>query len=138
MLSLKEVLSHALYGSLVHCFAFPRYNGARNDEYEPICKGPAASVDERVANLLPRMTIQEKAAQLVQGDFSKWINTTTNASNHSGLVDEMDTRASSFYVGYPVPQQWVTDGVRKAQSTSWRTQLLVFLRLFRLKASTAS
>lgn len=114
MRSLAVLVSLAIYSSLAHCSVFNRHNGAR-DQSEPIYKDPTASVEDRVADLLPRMTVQEKAAQLVQGDFSNWINTTTNAFNYSGLVEEMKTRASSFYVGYPVPQQWVTGGVQKAQ-----------------------
>ena len=44
-------------------------------------KDASASVDARVADLISRMTIGEKTAQLIQGDISNWINTTTNAFN---------------------------------------------------------
>jgi beta-glucosidase len=81
----------------------------------PIYKDPSASVDARVADLLSRMTIQDKTAQLVQGDISNWINTTTDAFNMSGLVWNMEYRAGQFYVGYPVDQQWIADGVKIAQ-----------------------
>jgi beta-glucosidase len=81
----------------------------------PIYKDPTASVDARVADLLSRMTIQDKTAQLIQGDISNWINTTTDAFNASGLVWNMETRAGQFYVGYPVEQQWIADGIRIAQ-----------------------
>jgi hypothetical protein len=81
----------------------------------PLYKNPKASVDDRVADLLSRMTIQEKTAQLIQGDISNWINTTDNSYNASGLVWNMETRAGQFYVGYPVPQQWIADGVKTAQ-----------------------
>lgn len=81
----------------------------------PIYKDPTASVDARVADLLSRMTLQDKTAQLIQGDISNWINTTTDAFNASGLVWNMETRAGQFYVGYPVEQQWIADGVRIAQ-----------------------
>lgn len=114
MRSVTALLSLAACTPLVHCSAQSRHFGTR-DQNEPIYKDPTASVEDRVADLLPRMTVQEKAAQLVQGDFSSWINTTTNDFNRTGLVEEMETRASSFYVGYPVPQQWVTEGVQKAQ-----------------------
>ncbi|PGH15894.1 hypothetical protein AJ79_02061 [Helicocarpus griseus UAMH5409] len=81
----------------------------------PVYKDPAASVDDRVDDLVSWMTLQEKAAQLVQGDMVNWINTTTNEFNYTGLVENMKTRAGSFYVGHPVPQQWVTEGGRIAQ-----------------------
>ena len=80
-----------------------------------IYKDPSKSVEARVSDLLSRMTIEDKTAQLVQGDFTNWINTTSNAFNHSGLVENMATKAGSFYVGYAVPQQWIADGIRKAQ-----------------------
>ena len=49
-------------------------------------KDPSAPVESRVTDLLSRMTIEEKTSQLIQGDISNWINTTTNAFNYSGLV----------------------------------------------------
>ncbi|KAJ4287726.1 hypothetical protein N0V90_012430 [Kalmusia sp. IMI 367209] len=88
-----------------------RRQSAANATY----KDPNASVDDRVADLLSRMTIEEKTAQLVQGDFTNWINTTSNAFNYTGLVWNMANRAGQFYVGFPVAQSWIADGVRKAQ-----------------------
>ena len=81
----------------------------------PIYKDPTASVDDRVADLLSRMTLADKTAQLIQGDISNWINTTDNSFNASGLAWNMATRAGQFYVGYPVPQQWVAEGVKIGQ-----------------------
>jgi beta-glucosidase len=81
----------------------------------PVYKNPAASIDARIADLLPRMTIEEKTSQLVQGDISNWINMTDNSFNASGLVWNMATRSGQFYVGYPVDQQWINDGVKIAQ-----------------------
>ncbi|CAG8954644.1 hypothetical protein HYFRA_00004565 [Hymenoscyphus fraxineus] len=78
-------------------------------------KNPAASVDDRVADLMSRMTIEDKAAQLVQGDISNWVNTTNNDFNATGLAWNMDKRAGQFYVGYPISQQWISEGVRKGQ-----------------------
>lgn len=87
----------------------------RKDAANATYRNPSAPVEARVSDLLSRMTIEEKTAQLVQGDISNWINTTTNAFNYSGLVWNMDNRAGQFYVGYPVPQAWISEGVRKAQ-----------------------
>lgn len=78
-------------------------------------KNPSLPVETRVQDLLSRMTIQDKMAQLVQGDISNWINTTTNVFNYSGLVANMEMKAGMFYVSYPVPQQWIAEGVKQAQ-----------------------
>lgn len=72
----------------------------------PIYKNPNATIDDRVSDLLGRMTIQDKASQLVQGDITNWMNQTDGSFNESGLVFNMENRASSFYVGYPV--NWTT------------------------------
>ena len=80
-----------------------------------VYKNPNVPVEARVSDLLSRMTIEDKTAQLMQGDISNWINTTTNAFNYSGLVANMETKAGQFYVGYPVPQSWISAGVKRAQ-----------------------
>jgi beta-glucosidase len=81
----------------------------------PIYKDPNASIDARVADLLSRMTIEDKTAQLVQGDISNWINMTDDSFNATGLAWNMATRAGQFYVGYPVAQQWIAEGIKKGQ-----------------------
>jgi beta-glucosidase len=78
-------------------------------------KNPSASVDDRVSDLLSRMTIEEKTAQLIQGDISNWINTTTNAFNSSGLEWNFNVRAGQFYVGYAMPPEWISAGIKRAQ-----------------------
>jgi beta-glucosidase len=78
-------------------------------------KNPSASLDERVSDLLSRMTIEEKTAQLIQGDISNWINTTTNAFNSSGLEWNFNVRAGQFYVGYAMPPEWISAGIKRAQ-----------------------
>ncbi|CAI6233782.1 unnamed protein product [Periconia digitata] len=107
----KAVLSVLLLVAPVTSYDLVRRQNVANSTY----KDPNASVDARVADLLSQMTIQEKTAQLVQGDFGNWINTTTNAFNASGLAWNMANRAGQFYVGFPVPQSWISEGVRKAQ-----------------------
>lgn len=81
----------------------------------PIYKNPHASVDARVADLLSRMTIQDKTSQLVQGDMGNWMDQDTGAFNATGLEWSMATRGGSFYVGKPVPQQWIAENIKKAQ-----------------------
>ncbi|KAK6603277.1 glycosyl hydrolase family 3 [Botrytis cinerea] len=81
----------------------------------PVYKDPNASVDDRVADLLSRMTIQDKTSQLIQGDISNWRNMTDGTFNATGLAWNMATRAGQFYVGYPVAQQLIADGIKQAQ-----------------------
>jgi beta-glucosidase len=78
-------------------------------------KDAFASIDARVSDLLSRMTIEEKTAQLIQGDISNWINTTTNAFNSSGLEWNFRVRAGQFYVGYAIPPEWISSGIKRAQ-----------------------
>ncbi|KAL2010358.1 hypothetical protein VTN00DRAFT_6165 [Thermoascus crustaceus] len=81
----------------------------------PLYKDPSVPVDERVADLLGRMTIEDKMSQLIQGDIANWMNTTSGAFNYSGLVENMETKAGMFYVGYPVPWDWIATNVKRAQ-----------------------
>lgn len=81
----------------------------------PTYKNPKASVDARVADLLSRMTIEDKMAQLMQNDITNWMNATSNAFNYTGLTTNMAYKQGSFYVGYPVPQSWILENVKKAQ-----------------------
>ncbi|GAB1317722.1 beta-glucosidase [Madurella fahalii] len=80
-----------------------------------VYKNPKASVDARVADLLSRMTIEEKASQLLQGDIRNWMNETTNALNQTGLAWSTRDRGSAFYVGVPVPNEWLLEHIRTAQ-----------------------
>lgn len=109
--TLKASLAFLLAASPAASYDLARRRASTNATY----RDPNASVDDRVADLLSRMTIEEKTAQLVQGDFSSWINTTSNAFNASGLAWNMAHRAGQFYVGYAIPQPWIAEGVRKAQ-----------------------
>jgi len=93
-------LAQAQYGS---------YNNGTNSTVNAnsslagaIYKDASQPVEARVQDLLSRMTIQEKMAQLMQGDISNWINTTSGAFNQSGLVANMEMKAGQFYVGYVV------------------------------------
>ncbi|KFY72626.1 hypothetical protein V499_07249 [Pseudogymnoascus sp. VKM F-103] len=81
----------------------------------PLYKNPKAKVDDRVADLLKRMTIEDKTSQLVQGDIRNWLDTDTGAFNKTGLEWSMATRSGSFYVGVPVDQQWIAENIKKAQ-----------------------
>jgi beta-glucosidase len=87
------------------------------DVKNAIYKNPKASVDARVADLLWRMTTEEKVAQLVQGDISNWMNFTDNTVNQTGLAWNMAERAGQFYVGpFPVDPQWLAEGIKLGQN----------------------
>ncbi|KAH1498984.1 hypothetical protein LV164_004576 [Aspergillus fumigatus] len=81
----------------------------------PLYKDPSAPVDDRVRDLIGRMTIEDKMAQLMQGDITNWMNSTSGAFNYTGLVENMKMKAGSFYVGYPVPWDWIATNVKRAQ-----------------------
>ncbi|KAK7703668.1 hypothetical protein SLS64_008981 [Diaporthe eres] len=81
----------------------------------PLYKNPNATIDDRVADLLSRMTIEDKASQLLQGDFSNWINVTDGSFNASGLEWNMQYRAAAFYVGYYTNWTTLADGIKVAQ-----------------------
>jgi beta-glucosidase len=99
------------FSSHTAAYDLSRRQHASNATY----RDPSAPVEERVADLISRMTIEEKTAQLIQGDISNYINTTTNVFNASGLSWNMAKRAGQIFVGYPIAQSWVSDGVHKGQ-----------------------
>ncbi|KAL1962591.1 hypothetical protein VTN77DRAFT_9384 [Rasamsonia byssochlamydoides] len=82
----------------------------------PPYKNPHLPVEERVADLLGRMTIEDKMAQLMQGDITNWMNPTTGEFNYSGLVENMQTKAGMFYVGYPISWEWLTTNIQRGQN----------------------
>ncbi|KAJ9156912.1 Glycoside hydrolase [Coniochaeta hoffmannii] len=81
----------------------------------PLYKNPKASIDDRVNDLLKRMTIEDKASQLLQGDLANWINTTDGTFNQTGLEWNMKYRSSQFYVGYPTNWTTISHGIKIAQ-----------------------
>lgn len=81
----------------------------------PLYKNPSSPINDRVADLLSRMTIEDKTAQLLQGDLQNWLNITTNGFNASGLADMSANKSGLFYVGSPIPQDWLAAGIRQGQ-----------------------
>lgn len=75
-------------------------------------------VEDRIADLLSRMTIEEKTTQLMQGDISNWLNVTSGAFNRTGLETSFDQKAGSYYVGYPISWDWLADNIKVAQDYS--------------------
>ncbi|KAI1766960.1 glycoside hydrolase family 3 protein [Hypoxylon sp. FL1150] len=86
-----------------------------SNDSTPLYKDSSAPVEDRVADLLSRMTIEDKTAQLVQGDLRNWINTTSGDLNQTGLEWSMQSRAGSFYVGVAIPWKMLSDGIKVGQ-----------------------
>lgn len=105
----------SLWNVLVALLPLASIASASNHVSTPLYKNANASVDDRVADLLSRMTIEDKAAQLVQGDISNWINTTDGSFNASGLEWNMEYRGGSFYVGYYVNWTTLYHGIKLGQ-----------------------
>ncbi|KAF7792066.1 hypothetical protein EIP86_003094 [Pleurotus ostreatoroseus] len=88
---------------------FPLHaRGTNNDGSLPIYKDPKASIEDRVNDLLPRMTLEEKVAQIVQGDIDGWMNMSdplddTKVFNQTGLEHTMSTMSGSIWAGYLAP-----------------------------------
>ncbi|KAJ5345427.1 hypothetical protein N7452_003431 [Penicillium brevicompactum] len=81
----------------------------------PLYKDASAPVEKRVKDLLGRMTIEDKMGQLIQGDVTNWMNSTTGEFNYTGLVANMEMKAGMFYVGYPVAWDWISDNIKRGQ-----------------------
>ncbi|KAL4742713.1 glycoside hydrolase superfamily [Aspergillus similis] len=61
------------------------------------------------------MTIEDKVGQLMQGDITNWMDADTGEFNYTGLEENMKAKAGMFYVGYPVPWDWIATNVKRAQ-----------------------
>ncbi|KAF5364585.1 hypothetical protein D9758_005612 [Tetrapyrgos nigripes] len=86
----------------------------------PTYKDPNASIEDRVADLLPRMTLEEKVAQLIQGDMNGWMNLNdplddTLTFNQSGLEQMMAQKAGTIWGGYLTPYDKFVFGVEVGQ-----------------------
>ncbi|KAL2837576.1 glycoside hydrolase superfamily [Aspergillus pseudoustus] len=81
----------------------------------PAYKDPSLPIERRVKDLLSRMTVEEKTAQLIQGDVTNWMDPDTGAFNETGLIHNMNLRAGAFYVGYPSPASWIAENIKIGQ-----------------------
>jgi beta-glucosidase len=81
------------------------------DGSTPVYKDPSASIEDRVKDLLPRMTLEEKVAQLIQGDINGWMPNlndpldNTLSFNQTGLEDMMRVKGGAIWAGYLMPWQ---------------------------------
>ncbi|KAI9371267.1 glycoside hydrolase superfamily [Aspergillus egyptiacus] len=89
---------------------------AQESESSPLYKDPNASIEDRVSDLLGRMTIEDKMAQLIQGDLTNWMDVETGEFNYTGLEENMREKAGMFYVGHPIPWDWLTTNIKRAQN----------------------
>ncbi|KAJ5099854.1 hypothetical protein N7532_006855 [Penicillium argentinense] len=80
---------------------------------KPVYKDASAPVEKRVKDLLSRMTIEDKMAQLMQGMTSvKAVSFTAWAKKQ---LWGCETDADSHLVGYPVAWDWIADNIKRAQ-----------------------
>jgi beta-glucosidase len=78
-------------------------------------KDPTAAIDDRVADLLGRMTIEEKTSQLIQGDIRDYLNLTDGSLNTTGLAWVMEKRSNSIWTGLYAEMSVINKGTRIAQ-----------------------
>ncbi|KAK2029271.1 glycosyl hydrolase family 3 N terminal domain-containing protein [Colletotrichum zoysiae] len=81
----------------------------------PVYKSPNATIDDRVSDLLKRMTIEEKTAQLIQGDITNYLNLTDGTFNQSGLTWLAEKRSNSIWTGLYTNLTTLAYGARVAQ-----------------------
>ncbi|KAL4807743.1 glycoside hydrolase superfamily [Aspergillus unguis] len=109
------MLSTLLPRSLLLLQLWASLTAAQNSSSSPLYKDPNAAISDRVSDLLSRMTIEDKAGQLIQGDITNWMDADTGAFNYTGLEENMKEKAGMFYVGYPVPWDWIATNVKRGQ-----------------------
>ncbi|THH02237.1 hypothetical protein EW026_g637 [Hermanssonia centrifuga] len=85
---------------------FPLHARATNNDGSlPVYKNSKSSIEDRVNDLLPRMTLDEKVAQLIQGDIDGWMDMSdplddTLVFNQTGLEQMMAQKAGAIWGGY--------------------------------------
>ncbi|TFK70501.1 glycoside hydrolase [Pluteus cervinus] len=91
------------------------------DGTRPVYKDAKASIEARVKDLLPRMTLEEKVSQLLQGDMNGWMTNlndpsdNTKSFNRTGLVEMMRLKGGSIWGGYLMPWDRFVYGVEVGQ-----------------------
>ncbi|KPM38393.1 Periplasmic beta-glucosidase [Neonectria ditissima] len=82
---------------------------------KPVYKDKNASIDDRVSDLLKRMTVKEKMAQLIQGDMTNYLNITDGTVNKTGLKWNMEYRANSLWTGLYTEMETIQKAAKLAQ-----------------------
>ncbi|GJE97260.1 glycoside hydrolase family 3 protein [Phanerochaete sordida] len=100
---------------------FPLHaRGTNKDGSVPLYKSADAPIEDRIADLLPRMTLEEKVAQLIQGDIDGWMNMTdplddTLVFNSTGLQETMAQKAGAVWAGYLAPWSKIVFAIETGQ-----------------------
>ncbi|KAI0773508.1 glycoside hydrolase [Fomes fomentarius] len=100
---------------------FPLAARATNkDGSLPVYKNPHASIEDRVKDLLPRMTLEEKVGQLIQGDMNGWMDFNdplddTLTFNQTGLEEMVRLKGGTIWGGYATPWDKFVFGVTVGQ-----------------------
>ncbi|KAG9254662.1 family 3 glycoside hydrolase [Emericellopsis atlantica] len=82
----------------------------------PVYKNPNATVDDRVSDLLKRMSVEEKTAQLIQGDIRDYLDVDNDGDfNQTGLEWVMSTRAHAIWTGLYIMPEELKNGAKIAQ-----------------------
>ncbi|KAG6899430.1 hypothetical protein C0995_005965 [Termitomyces sp. Mi166 len=94
--------------------------GNNKDGSVPVYKDPNASIEDRVNDLLPRMTLEEKVSQLIQGDLNGWMNLTdpldnTLVFNQTGLEEMIRLKGGSIWAGYLTPHEKLVYAINVGQ-----------------------
>ncbi|KAI3598503.1 glycoside hydrolase family 3 protein [Moniliophthora roreri] len=114
-------LAPAVLGSSLETRKFPLEARQTNtDGSLPTYKNPQAAIEDRVEDLLARMTLEEKVAQLIQGDINGWMDMddpldNTLTYNQTGLEEMMRLKGGSIWGGYLVPYEKFVYGVEVGQ-----------------------
>ncbi|KNZ72384.1 Periplasmic beta-glucosidase [Termitomyces sp. J132] len=90
------------------------------DGSAPIYKDPNAPIEDRVNDLLPRMTLEEKVSQLIQGDINGWMNLSdplddTLVFNQTGLEEMIRLKGGSIWAGYLTPYEKLVYAINVGQ-----------------------
>lgn len=81
----------------------------------PIYKNPNATIDERVSDLLGRMSIKDKMSQLIQGDMRNYLNLTDGSVNKTGLEWSMEYRSHAVWTGLYAEKDIISKAAKVAQ-----------------------
>lgn len=82
---------------------------------KPLYKNPKAPIEDRINDLLSRMTMEDKVGQIMQGDMANWMNQETGVFNATGLEVSMEYKRGAFYVGQPVDWDTLVLNIERGQ-----------------------
>lgn len=81
----------------------------------PTYKNPNVTIDERVSDLLGRMSIKDKMSQLIQGDMRNYLNLTDGSVNKTGLEWSMEYRSHAVWTGLYAEKEIINKAAKVAQ-----------------------